>query len=185
MSAGDAREDDDEAIVLRVRAGGDRAAERELCARVSLRARAFALSRTRDAARAADVSQEVALVVLEGARAGKLDDGAKLGAFALGVAKNVLRGEARGESRRAALLAENAWAFEGVAHMPEAPPDVSRLSRCISSLPLRAQSVLLLTFYAERTGDEIARELSISVGNVRVTRHRALADLRGCMESRS
>jgi DNA-directed RNA polymerase specialized sigma24 family protein len=36
---------------------------------------------------------------------------------------------------------------------------------------------LALTFFAERPGDEIAGELQISTANVRVLRHRALADL--------
>src|SRR5687768_5857118 len=46
----------------------------------------------------------------------------------------------------------------------------------------RERTVVVLTFYAERDGDAIARELGTSAGTVRVIRHRALARLRECLE---
>jgi RNA polymerase sigma-70 factor (ECF subfamily) len=41
--------------------------------------------------------------------------------------------------------------------------------------------VVVLTFFADKPGDEVAKELGLSAGNVRVIRHRALARLRSCM----
>jgi RNA polymerase sigma factor (sigma-70 family) len=46
----------------------------------------------------------------------------------------------------------------------------------------RERAVVALTFYAERSTEDIARELATSSGNVRVVRHRALARLHECME---
>jgi RNA polymerase sigma-70 factor (ECF subfamily) len=39
----------------------------------------------------------------------------------------------------------------------------------------------MMTFYAERRTVEIAAQLGLSAGNVRVIRHRALEQLRECM----
>ena len=39
----------------------------------------------------------------------------------------------------------------------------------------------MLTFFGDKQADEVGAELSISGGNVRVIRHRALARLRECM----
>ena len=44
-----------------------------------------------------------------------------------------------------------------------------------------ASFVLGVSFYAERTASEVARELSLKEGNVRVIRHRAVERLRACM----
>ena len=41
--------------------------------------------------------------------------------------------------------------------------------------------MLLLSFYADKSADEAARELALAPGNVRVIRHRALGKLRACM----
>jgi RNA polymerase sigma-70 factor (ECF subfamily) len=56
------------------------------------------------------------------------------------------------------------------------------LAECLDRLSERPRAVLMMTFYAERDAAEIAEELTLSPGNVRVTRHRALAQLRLCME---
>ena len=48
----------------------------------------------------------------------------------------------------------------------------------------RARTVLVLTFYAERTADQIVEELRLTPGHVRVIRHRALAALQSCMGAR-
>ena len=41
--------------------------------------------------------------------------------------------------------------------------------------------MVVLSFFADKQADEVGAELSISGGNVRVIRHRALARLRECM----
>ena len=62
--------------------------------------------------------------------------------------------------------------------------DVDRLEDCLARLDDRERSVVLLTFYAEKSGDEVSRELLLTAGNVRVIRHRAIERLRTCMTFR-
>ena len=60
--------------------------------------------------------------------------------------------------------------------------DRTRLADCLAHLGERERSVVLMTFFVERTTDEIVDDLALSAANVRVIRHRALARLRACME---
>jgi len=45
----------------------------------------------------------------------------------------------------------------------------------------RERTVVLLSFYADKSADDAGRELALAPGNVRVIRHRALGKLRACM----
>ena len=56
-----------------------------------------------------------------------------------------------------------------------------KLAGCLETLAERERTVVVLTFFADKSGDEVARELGLTAGNVRVIRHRAIARLRGCM----
>jgi RNA polymerase sigma factor (sigma-70 family) len=56
-----------------------------------------------------------------------------------------------------------------------------QLAACLEALAERERTVVSLTFFADKSGDEVAKELGLSAGNVRVIRHRALARLRACM----
>lgn len=56
------------------------------------------------------------------------------------------------------------------------------LSTCLTKLDPRSRTVLLLSFEAEHSADEIAQLIDSSAGNVRVVRHRALAQLRRCLD---
>jgi len=59
--------------------------------------------------------------------------------------------------------------------------DLDRLEACLGQLPERERLVMLLTFYAERSARQVGDELTITEGNVRVIRHRAIGRLRACM----
>jgi RNA polymerase sigma factor (sigma-70 family) len=59
--------------------------------------------------------------------------------------------------------------------------DTERVERCLSALPSRDRALLVLTFYAEKKAAEIASNLQMAPGAVRVARHRALALLRDCV----
>ena len=59
--------------------------------------------------------------------------------------------------------------------------DKERLTRCILSLKVRERAVVVMTFFDEETGADVAGQLGVSEANVRVIRHRALHMLRGCM----
>ncbi len=59
--------------------------------------------------------------------------------------------------------------------------DLAKVERCLQTLGERDRRVLILTFYAENTSAEIADELGLTSGVVRVARHRALDRLRECV----
>jgi RNA polymerase sigma-70 factor (ECF subfamily) len=67
----------------------------------------------------------------------------------------------------------------------DASLDIDRLETCLAKLVDRERMVVLLTFYAEKTGSEVGKELQLTEGNVRVIRHRAIERLRTCMTSRA
>ncbi len=155
--------------------------EAALCRELVPRVRAWAFRRTRDLALAADIAQEVSVIVVESLRAGRIEDPSRIAAFALGAAKNVLVAQQRGERRRAALLDRFGPSLADVATIEEHKVDREKVVACFAKLAPRAQTVLLLTFHAERSAEEIASELGVAAGNVRVLRHRALAQLHACM----
>ena len=158
--------------------------EAALCRDLAPRIRGFGMRRGLGPARADDLVQQVLLVVIEARRAGRIDDPSRIGAFVMGCCKNLVRDLLRGEARRGRLLAE----VEPVlaAAVAEArPPELGldRLDGCLGRLAARDRLVVVATFYAEQSGDEIAAELAISPANVRVIRHRALERLRTCLEA--
>jgi len=59
--------------------------------------------------------------------------------------------------------------------------DQEILARCMQSLKERERSVIVLSFYDEQTGTDVAHFLGVSEANVRVIRHRAIHQLRNCM----
>lgn len=63
------------------------------------------------------------------------------------------------------------------------PLDGERLARCVGALRERERSVVVMTYYDETSAIETGRSLGISEANVRVIRHRALKQLRACMEA--
>lgn len=155
--------------------------EAALCRDLVPRVRAWAFRRTRDLALSADIAQDVSMIVVESLRAGRIEDPSRIASFALGTAKNVLVAQQRGERRRSALLERFGPTLAEVATIEEHGIDREKVDECFAKLAPRAQTVLLLTFYAERSADEIASELGVAAGNVRVARHRALAQLHACM----
>ena len=60
--------------------------------------------------------------------------------------------------------------------------DVVPLTRCLARLEERSRLVVALSFQEGRSAEEVAARLGTTAGNVRVIRHRALAQLHDCME---
>jgi RNA polymerase sigma-70 factor (ECF subfamily) len=175
---------DDGALARRiVEAGAARnpAAESELYRRLAPRVRLYGLRHLRDAHAAADLVQEVLLMTLERLRDGKVREPERIASFVLGSCRMTVLEIRRGTRRREVLLetwGEATEAFEA----PAAPsPDADGLAACLEALPERERSVVVLSFFADKPADEVGAALSISAGNVRVIRHRALARLRDCM----
>lgn len=58
--------------------------------------------------------------------------------------------------------------------------DGGQLAGCMQNLKERDRTVVVMTFYDERTSAEVAGFLGVSEANVRVIRHRAIHQLRAC-----
>ena len=155
--------------------------EAALCRELAPRIRAYAMRQGLAAAAAADLVQQALLVVIEARRAGRIEDPAR---FVFGCCKNLIRDARRGEARRGRLLAEvEPVLAAAVAEARPAELGLDRLDGCLSRLAPRDRLVVVATFYAEQSGDEIAAELALTAANVRVIRHRALKSLRTCLEA--
>lgn len=176
---------DDAALARRIAAAGtriDSAAEAELCRRLAPRVRLYGLRHLRDPHAAHDLVQQVLLMTLERLRAGRLREPERIVSFVLGMCRMVVLEIRRGSWRRETLLATYGDTPEAVdAPAPLAVDDAGKLAACLQALAERERTVVVLSFFAEQSGDEVARELAVSAGNVRVIRHRALARLRACM----
>jgi RNA polymerase sigma-70 factor (ECF subfamily) len=159
--------------------------EREICQRYAPRVRAYGLAHLRDAAAAQDLVQRVLLSVLEALREGRVQDRERLDAYVLGTCRNMVMDMRRGDARQK-RVAERASAGVPEEYVPEwIEVDRVRLETCLAGLEARERAVVLATFVEERDAAEIAAALSLTAGNVRVIRHRALARLQACVEGAS
>ena len=173
---------DEAELARRVAAAGERVdaqAEAELCRRLARRVRLYGLRHLRDAQAAADLVQTVMLTTLERLRAGEVREPDKIASFVLGMCRMTVLEIRRGTRRREALLAAY-WDAEEAYEPPAL--ETERLAGCLEALAERERSVVLLSFFADKAAGEVAAELGLSAGNVRVIRHRALGRLRECME---
>jgi RNA polymerase sigma-70 factor (ECF subfamily) len=164
--------------LARLVASGDAAAEAALCARLYPRIRAYGRRHLRDEAAAADLAQTVLVIALEALRERRVES---LPQFVMGACRNTVSDWRRTHERRRALLEKFG---DHLSHVAEPAPglDGERLNSCFDRLGARERTVLVMTFYAEQSGDEIARQLAMTPGNVRVARHRALKQLHACMQ---
>jgi len=174
---------EDAELARRIAAAGERvdsAAESELYRRLAPRVRLYGLRHLRDPHAAHDLVQQVLLTTLERLRKGELREPDKIASFVLGMCRMTVLEIRRGGWRREQLLDAH-----GATESYEAPEplvlDPARLTRCLEGLAERERSVVALSFLAEKPGDEVASDLGLTAGNVRVIRHRALAKLRDCM----
>ena len=171
----------DAEIVRRIGTGSDCDAETELFRRMAPRIRLYGLRHLRDVHAADDLAQQVLITTLEALRAGRLREPDKLASFMWGTCRMTVLELRRGTQRRERLLA----AFGADLLAPPQPSmphlDDERLTRCVQSLKERERTVVVMTFYDEQTGADVARFLGVSEANVRVIRHRAIRQLRECM----
>lgn len=171
---------DSELIAMIARRGAAaRTAEAELCRRFATRIRLYGLRHLRDPARADDLVQSVLLGVLQAARAGRIADPDKVHRFVLGTCRNVALRMRDVEAKAEPMCIEE---LPELSAEPLERFDQAALVRCFDALDARAKRVVRLSFNEELPADEIASLLSISRGNVRIVRHRALAALRRCLD---
>jgi RNA polymerase sigma-70 factor (ECF subfamily) len=171
---------DDALLARKIAAGEDRDAEAALCRRWFPRIRAFGRLRLGSAEAAADLAQEVLVVVIRALREGRVAEPERLGAYVTGVSRNLAKDWKAAERRRTALLDRfgPTW-FESVTPAPRI--EQARLSDCLGKLTPRDRAVVVLTYYAGADGDAIGKDLGMSESNVRVTRFRALKQLSECI----
>lgn len=172
----------DAELVRRIGSGSDRDAEAELFRRMASRIRLYGLRHLRDAHASEDLTQQVLITTLEALRAGRLREPEKLVSFVLGTCRMTVLDFRRGALRKKRLLAQF-----GADLLPSAQPclpqlDQERLAECVQNLRERERAVVVMTFYDEQTAADVAGFLGLSQGNVRVIRHRAIQQLRECME---
>lgn len=160
--------------------GAAQAEEAELYRRFAPLVRLYGIRHLRDGAAAEDLAQQVLCVTIERLRAGEVRKPDQIGSFILGTSRMMAGSLKRAERRRHGLLERFV-----VAESTEEPSiislDIARLERCLQTLGERDRAVLILTFYAEKTSVQIAGELGLTSGAVRVVRHRALDRLRDCI----
>lgn len=163
-------------------AAGSREAEEEMCRRMAPRIRLYGLRHLRSAPAADDLVQQVLLKTIEALRAGRLRDSDKLAPFVLGTCRMTVLDVRRTAQRQERLLEQ----FGGVL-VPDPAPlpavDDDRLGRCVQGLKDRERTVVVMTFYDEASAAAAAGALGISEANLRVIRHRAIKQLRVCMEA--
>ena len=168
-------------LVERVAARGtDREAEAEVCRRFAPRIRLYGLKHLRSEDAAGELVQRVLVAVIEAMRARRIEEPQHFDRFVLGsrnLAMRLRASERRAEPTESAVLEQ----LEGAAMRVEAV-DARALLECMRKLEIRAVTVLHLTFYRDKSAEEIAAALAISAANVRVVRHRAVVALRECME---
>jgi RNA polymerase sigma-70 factor (ECF subfamily) len=157
--------------------------EAELYRRFAPRVRLYGLKHLRDDAAADDLAQQVLLVTIERLRAGEVRSPDEIGSFILGTSRMLADSAGRKARRRERLTAQ--FHVPELSAEPDDPPgDTEAVERCLNGLGDRDRKVLVLSFYAEKTSSEIAKELGVTGTVVRVARHRALARLRDCVRLR-
>src|SRR5215475_9707057 len=158
--------------------------EAELCRRLAPRVRLYGLKHLRDDQAAADLMQEVLMMTIEKLRAGELREADRVISFVFGSCRMIALDLRRGRARRERLLQQYGDDLP-IADASVAPRlDHERVGRCLDRLSERERAVLLMTFYEDKQADEVAGLLSLTAGNVRVIRHRALDHLRYCVTGR-
>ncbi len=172
----------DHAELVRRVVARDRAAEAELCRRFAPRIRLYGLKHLRDEDRARELVQAVLVAMIEALRAGRVEDPDRFDRFVLGMCRNLASRSRYIEARAVATDHADLAHLDVESFVPsDVALDLGALMHCIAQLEVRARTVLHLSFYREKSAEEIASVLETTPGNVRVVRHRAVAQLRACM----
>lgn len=168
-------------LVRRIGTGIDRDSEAELFRRMAPRVRLYGLRHLRNEAAAEDLTQQALLTALQSLRAGRLREPEKLASFVLGMCRMMVLDLRRGAQRKDQLLEQ--FGADLLAPAPAVTPELDheQLTRCVQRLKERERTVVVMTFYDEQTGADLANFLGLSEANVRVIRHRAINQLRDCM----
>jgi RNA polymerase sigma-70 factor, ECF subfamily len=148
------------------------------------RLRLFAAGRLRDWAEAEDVAQEALRRAFEAMRAGKIENPAALPVFLFQTAVHICQHRSRSAGREARAFRR--LATYGPVAVAEPADQLQTLislerrdtvRRALERLDDGDRKLLSLSYVDALDAAEIGRRLSLSAGNVRVRRHRALRRL--------
>jgi RNA polymerase sigma-70 factor (ECF subfamily) len=156
------------------------AEEAELCRRYARRLYLFGRRHLGAKERAHDLAQDALVITLEKLRSGEVRNPDKIGSFILGVARMLSHSTDR-DSRRYRPIDATGCPEPAVEMATPDPLPRDHVVRCVEALQDRQRAVVVLTYYAEQTTAGIASSLGLSQSNVRVIRHRAIAQLRACL----
>lgn len=168
----------DGALARRI-TGGAAEAEDQLYRRFAPRVRLYGLRHLGSEDAAGDLVQRVMAVAIEKLRAGEVREPDRVASFVLGTARMIAR-DIRRAGRRAAPTDALPEIEDHSIRAPE-PLAAAHLSRCLEALAERDRAVVVLTYFGDQSAAEIAAALALSAANVRVIRHRSIAQLRDCM----
>ncbi len=156
-------------------------AEAELCRRFFARAQLYGLKHLKKPEEARDLAQAVMVAVLLAARANKILDPSHLERFVLGTCRNVASRLRETEAQARPTEPSELERLAGAA--PELEfIDQGALYGCLRRLDARGRRVVYLSFHEQESAEQIALALTTTAGNVRVLRHRAVAQLRECLD---
>jgi RNA polymerase sigma-70 factor (ECF subfamily) len=171
----------DAELVARIGSGSDREAEAILFRRMAPRVRLYGLRHLRNAHSADDLAQQVMITVLLALRDRRLREPEKLASFVMGTSRMCVLDLRRGTLRRQHLLETFGAEFETSFEHSSLHLDEERLTGCVQALKERERAIVIMTFYDELSGVDVAGHLGVSEANARVIRHRAIQQLRACM----
>lgn len=122
------------------------------------------------------------LAVIEAARAGRVEDPTLIDRFVLGTCRNVAL-RMRQIDARAQPTDDATLDALGASYVPDVESiDTGALARCLAGLDARGRTVVYLSFTEGHSAEQIATAVETTPGNVRVLRHRAVAQLRRCLD---
>jgi len=154
--------------------------ETECVRRFWERIRLFALRRTGDRVAAEDVAQETLRRVLEALRAGRIANLVALPAFVFQTALHVCQHHNRSAGRegRALLRLHRAADDPSIAgdplHVLIGEEQRAEVRQALEKLEPADQQLVRMLYYEQMDSAEAARRLGISVGALRVRKHRVL-----------
>jgi len=179
----------DRVLLARV-ASGDATAHRQLFDRYHARVHAFVCRRVSDAGLAEEIVADVFHEVWRGAGAYRGESLVSSWVFGIANLKALSARRFHAQPRHASVRPTEDEVLHRVPDPrdPDAALDardeLARLLGVITRLPAGQRDVLRLAFFEGRSYEEIARELGISVGNVKTRVNRARSRLRALVRHR-